>query len=44
MYPFPAQVLKMTNNFAAQVRDLAGKVTLLEEEKEKNAGLTCRSL
>lgn len=27
----------MTKNFAAQVRDLAGKVTLLEEEKEKNA-------
>lgn len=31
------QVLKLTNEFAAQVRDLSGKVTLLEEEKEKNA-------
>lgn len=30
----------MTNNFAAQVRDLAGNVTLLEEEKEKNVADT----
>lgn len=28
--------MKLTNDFAAQVRDLLGKVTLLEEEKEKN--------
>lgn len=27
----------MTSDFAAQVRDLARKVTLLHEEKEKNA-------
>lgn len=30
------QVWKITNNLVTQLRDLAKKVTLLEEEKEKN--------
>lgn len=38
--PLLTQIMKMTNNYAAQVRDLAGKVALLEEEKDKNAANT----